>query len=229
MRLAWIFLVACGSVHGQEPTIDAADPIDAPSCGSADQVDSCGATCEKCTATGARTMPACDGTACQVACIANAPKCNDNSCSKVVFDFEDGTTQGLTMTGVTLSVAPHGGSMALAIPTTSLNPTIFLNVPVCLSGAIDLSKLTLSATIFYDDPGAATGLQYITQAWTPAKAAGMANFIAFIQIEANKPEVFSAPISAATSSTNTPTIQFELGTFGAAFSGTVWFDDIKIQ
>jgi hypothetical protein len=229
MRLALLFLVACGSVSSQQPTIDAAPEIDAPSCGPTDQVDSCGATCEKCTATGARTMPACDGTACQVACIGNAPKCNDNSCSKAVFDFEDGTTQGLTMTGVSLSVAPHGGSMALAIPTTSLNPTIFLNVPVCLSGAIDLSKLTLSATIFYDDPTADTGFQYITQAWTPVKAAGMANFIGFIQIEANKPQAFSAPISAATSSTSTPTIQFEIGTLGSVFSGTVWFDDIKVQ
>jgi hypothetical protein len=230
MRLALLFLVACGSVSGQQPTIDAAPEIDAPSCGPTDQVDSCGATCEKCTATGARIVPTCDGTACGTGCAAMAPKCNDNSCSQLVFDFEDNTTEGITgQGGLAVMVGVQSGSKALEIPATFGSASLFIDIPVCLSGAIDLSTLTLSVTMFYEDPGAPTGGQYFFQPWAPNKAAGGGANFGTASVEANKPQPFTFALSKSTMSNNTPTIEFEFGTFGAAFTGTVWFDDIKIQ
>jgi hypothetical protein len=160
-----------------------------------------------------------------------APKCNDNSCSQLVFDFEDNTTEGITgQGGLAVMVGVHGGSKSLEIPATFPTSTsLFIDIPVCLSGAIDLSALTLSVTMFYEDAAAPAGGQYFFQPWAPSKAAGVAANFGTASVEANKPQTFTFPISKSTMSNNTPTIEFEFGTFGAAFTGTVWFDDIKIQ
>jgi hypothetical protein len=40
---------------------------------------------------------------------------------------------------------------------------------------------------------------------------------------------YSAPISMSQVANPATTVVFQAGTLGAAFSGTIWFDDIKIQ
>jgi hypothetical protein len=244
MRLAWVFLAACGSVQNSPPMIDApiqidaaaridaAGPLDAPSCGPSDQVDSCGVSCEKCTATGARTTPLCDGVSCQVGCGGNAPKCSDNSCSQLAFDFEDGTPGGATVSSGTLRVASHDGSKALAVPatwTSTSQVAVFVTLPICLTGAVDLSKLALSFDVFYDDPGAPAGEQYYTEVWSPNRVNPNTSFVLTSGITANTRKNLSGAMSSAAASSSAPTILFELGSFGASFAGTVWIDNIKLQ
>jgi hypothetical protein len=40
---------------------------------------------------------------------------------------------------------------------------------------------------------------------------------------------YTAPLSMSQFSNTATNLMFQAGTFGAQFSGTIWFDDIKIQ
>ena len=40
---------------------------------------------------------------------------------------------------------------------------------------------------------------------------------------------YSAPISASQFANTATDVVFKAGTFGAHFTGTIWFDDIRIQ
>ncbi len=203
---------------------------DGASC-AGNTVQACGATCAACATSGARQVPTCDNMMCGIGCVADAPKCSDMSCSQLTFDFEDGTTEGITAVSpanLNLMVGTFNGSKQLAITVASLTDDT-ISVPVCISGMIDVSTKTLSATVYYQDPNAPTGGQYFLQAWSPAKSAGNNAFVGTASITANVPQPFSAPLSASAFSSTSGTVMFEFGSFGAAFAGTVWFDDITIQ
>src|SRR5262245_38588657 len=150
--LVWLgILAACGKVGGGggEPA-DAPGGSDGAACPDPTSVNSCGAACVQCPGGGARELATCDGTACGLGCVANAPRCTDNSCSQLGWDFTSNTLEGITPRapqGLVLAVRNHAGNLALAIAVTNLNTIgeVSFRVPVCLSGTIDIVQRQLSA------------------------------------------------------------------------------------
>jgi hypothetical protein len=43
------------------------------------------------------------------------------------------------------------------------------------------------------------------------------------------PQTFTAPMSSSSNAATTTSVVFQAGTLGQQFSGTIWFDDIKLQ
>ncbi|HTL37948.1 MAG TPA: hypothetical protein VL326_32680 [Kofleriaceae bacterium] len=235
--LGLVVLVGCGSVDSSTkmdaPTQQHGDgSTDSPagSCTVHDQVTSCGATCEVCGAATDREMATCNGTACGMACAGGNPRCSDNSCSRLAFDFElniQGTVL-VSPSGMTVGRRMHNGSMALAFDfTTNLASTqLEFNVPVCVSGVIDESAKTLKAEVYFEG-GTDAGDQYYIQGSVPTPTTG--KFLATQSAQHNVTNNYSAPMSASNGSTSFNNITFRIGSFGAAFTGTVWVDNIKVE
>lgn len=231
-HLVWVgalALAACGHV-ADHPGEDAAPPGgDGASCPDPTSVNSCGAACAACPGGGEREVATCDGTACGLACFANAPRCNDDSCSRLGWDFTSNMLDGATPRApqnLQLSVRNHGGNLALAIDVTNLTEVSF-RVPICLTGTIDIVSRNLTATVFFDDPNAAGGEQYYMQASVPDPKNGA--FLKQDGVVANGPHAYVAPLSLSQFSNTATDVTFQAGTFGAAFTGTIWFDDIAIE
>lgn len=229
-----VVLVGCGSVKGDEidaPTaIDAA--IDSPvqTCTDMSSINSCGPACAVCSSTGDREMPTCNGNTCGITCRAGAPRCSDNSCSKTVFDFTSQTVDGITPrapNGLVLAVRTFQGSPALAVDITNLSEISF-RIPVCLSGNGPFSTRTLTAKVFYSGiPATTTGGQFYVQASVPQPQTGA--FLAMRSLDAGMVVNYTSPLSMSNQSAMTTDIVFQTGTYGQPFSGTIWFDDIKIE
>src|SRR5688572_29375791 len=149
---AILALAGCGGVENQaEP--DAATPEpDAPvaACTIHDTVQSCGATCAVCPQP-ARAMPTCNGTACGFTCNVAGPRCSDDSCSRLRFDFESNSIEDIRAKtpNLPLAVRNKNGTLALAIDLTSLF-VIQIAIPVCLAGTIDVHTRTMRARILFD-------------------------------------------------------------------------------
>jgi len=225
-----LVLVGCGSVKGDDKPIDAPVQIDSPTSGCTDMtsINSCGPSCAMCSATGDREDATCNGTTCGIACKDNAPRCSDNSCSRVVFDFNSGTLEGATPrapNGLMLAVRTFMGSPALAIDVTSLQEVSF-RVPVCLSGTAPFSTRTLSAKVYFAGPPAGVDGYYV-QASVPQPVSGA--FVGQRALDAGVYIVYTAPLSMSNMSGMTTDVTFQAGTYGGSFAGTIWFDDITIQ
>ena len=194
-----------------------------------DTPQACGPACAMCPVSGDRTVPTCDGTACGLACRDSAPKCSDNTCSRMLWTFESGMVDGIrprTPIGLALAVRNFNGAQALAIDIQNLGELGF-SIPVCLSGVVDVRPKTFSFQVFFQG-GSTAGIQYYVQASVPSPQNG-----AYL---ANHPGVaagmwtpFSAPLSGSQFSGTCSEITIRAGTFGAQFSGTIWFDDFKIE
>jgi len=230
MRIWWlaVALVGCGSVKGDDKPVDAA--IDSPiaACPDMTSITSCGPACVVCSTTGDREAATCDGTACGIACQDNAPRCSDNSCSRVVFDFNSMTLEGATPrtpNGLSLAVRTFMGSPALAIDVTSLQEVSF-RVPVCLSGTAPFSAKTLSAKVYFAGPPAGVDGYYV-QASVPQPVSGA--YVGQRALDAGIYIVYTAPLSMSTMSGATTDVTFQAGTYGGSFAGTIWFDDIKVE
>jgi len=224
-------LVACGKVDGKDPA-DAPGGSEGGSCPDPTSVTSCGAACVQCPGGGEREVATCDGTACGLGCVANAPRCTDNSCSQLGFDFTSNTLEGITVrapANLQLEVRNHGGNLALAIPVTNLNTIgeVSFVVPICLSGAIDIVQRQLSASIVFEDPNAPSGEQFFVQASVPDPKNGA--FLNQFGVVANTTFIYVSPLTGSQFSNAATTVTFQAGTFGANFTGTIWFDDIAIQ
>ena len=229
-----VLLVGCGSVKGDDP-IDAPKAIDAPidspvqTCTDMSSINSCGPACAVCSSTGDRETPTCNGNMCGTTCRAGAPRCSDNSCSKTVFGFTSQTVEGITPrapNGLVLAVRTFQGSPALAVDITNLSEISF-RIPVCLSGNASLSTKTLSAKVFFQGASITTGGQYFLQASVPQPQTGA--FVGSISLDSGTFIVFTAPLSMSNLSARTTDVVFQAGSYGAAFAGTIWFDDIKIE
>ena len=251
MRLAWLGLVgvlACGSVKRTPdvivdaavdaavlPSVDASpDVVDGASvdaqntCTIHDTVESCGATCEACPPAAGRKVPICNGTTCEVACARAAPACTDGSCSQLTWSFDSNSLEGITPrapAGLVLAVRNHNGNLALGIDVANLAEVSF-KVPICLSGNIQLQTKTLTAKVFFDG-GTATGNQYYVQTSVPAPMTGA--YLVSTSMASGIQVTYSAPITMSQFANTATDVVFQAGSFGAQFSGTVWFDDITIE
>lgn len=221
-------MIGCGSVKGGGGAgQDAAS--DGPNvCTIRDTVDSCGALCTRCPPPGDRTTPTCDGTSCGLACLNNAPRCTDATCSRLVWTFDTNSLAGITPrapAGLALAVRNHAGNLALAVDV--VNPTeISFRVPLCLSGTVQLQTKTLTATIFFDGQ-AAGGDQFFVQTSVPMPMTGA--FLTTKSLPAGTAFAYSAPLSMSQFSNTATDVVFQLGSLGAPFTGTIWVDDIKIE
>jgi hypothetical protein len=161
--------------------------------------------------------------------MGNAPMCT-SGCSKLVWNFEAGSVDGIAPinpVGQQVVVRPFMGSNALALDVTNLEmKQIEFTVPVCLSGTTSIQTRTLTARFFFEG-GASAGNQYYVQASAPTPVNG--NFLTTQDAASGTYLSYSAPLNMSASSSSAGMITFRVGSFGAAFSGTVWFDDITIQ
>jgi hypothetical protein len=240
-------LAGCGEVKD-----DSAGGKDGRAC-AGNTPQACGPGCVQCPMTGDRTVPTCDGTACGLACRDSAPKCSDNTCSRLLWTFEDGKLDGITPrspNGLALAVRNFNGAQALAIDVQNLGEISF-RVPICLSGVVDVRPKTFSFQVFFQG-GSSTGIQYYVQASVPAPqngaylanhpgvASGMWTWrVAMLigaPVSANHPGVasgmwtpFSSPLSMSQFSGTCSDVTIQAGSLGAQFSGTIWFDDFKIE
>ena len=71
------------------------------------------------------------------------------------------------------------------------------------------------------------GDQFFIQTSAPQPVTGA--FLSQVGVPANQLFNYSVPLSNSSQSAATPTIVFQAGSFGQPFSGTVWFDDIRIE
>jgi len=239
-HLVWVgvlALAACGHVADDPGGEDAAPPGgdgSNNSCPDPTSVTSCGAACVACPGGGEREVPTCDGTQCGLGCFANAPRCNDDSCSRLGWDFTSNMLDGATPrapAGLVLAVRNHNGNLALAIDVADLQATqeVSFVVPICVTGTIDIVSKNLTATIFFDDPSLGTtgGEQFFFQASVPDPKNGA--FLKQFGVAANASFQYVAPLSLSQFSNTATSVTFQAGTFGGPFHGTIWFDDIAIE
>lgn len=194
-------------------------------CRDPGNVASCGAMCVPCTVTSDRQLPTCDGTSCGNACKNSAPRCTDLSCSRLLWAFDSGMTDGIVPRVGTLAVRTFQGGPALAIDVTQLQEVSF-GIPVCLTGNLDMRGKVLSVRVFFEGTPTGPGQLYL-QGSVPDPASG--GFIGQASAGSGEWVTFTQPISNSMHAGAARLATFQAGTLGAPFSGTVWFDDIKIQ
>jgi hypothetical protein len=231
-----VLLVGCGSVDSSTkmdaPPMHSDGSIDSPpgSCTVHDQVTSCGATCAVCGAATDRETATCDGTACGMTCAGGNPRCSDNSCSRLAFDFEL-NLQGTTLvgpSGITPQRRTHNGSMALAFDfTTNLaNTQLEFYVPVCLTGVIGQSTKMLKADVYFEGTAGSQD-DYYVQGSVPTPTSG--NFLYTQAAGHNVTINYAGAMSQSAGSSSFNNITFRIGSFGGQFIGTVWVDNIRIE
>jgi hypothetical protein len=236
MRFVWlVFLMGCGSVNAKSDASTTGDSagdgasIDSPSgCMVHDTVDSCGASCQKCTVNNDREVAACDGTTCGFTCVGGAPKCNDGTCSRLVWNFDDGSLGGavpVAPNGLQLTVSAFNGNPALAMQVTSLVEVSF-KLPLCVTGNADLHGKTATAQVFFDG-GDPNGQQYYVQGSIPSPMNGA--FLTQQAIQAKVFQTWTGQVNLSNFAGAATDLTFQAGTLGAQFSGTIYFDDITIQ
>ncbi len=216
-------LAGCGQVKGGT-AIDAA-AADAPASCPGTTIEACGAACLACPTGDDREDPTCNGTACGITCTAGAPMCTDSSCSRTLWAFDTGMLDGITPrapAGLALAVRNHLGSPALAVDVTSLTEISF-RLPVCLSGTVDLRNKVFTMDVFFEG-GDPTGEQYFVQVSVPDPQGASVGFKA---LQAGMTVAFSGTIPAATTTETATEITIQAGSFGAAFAGTIWFDNLR--
>jgi len=155
--------------------------------------------------------------------------CSDDSCAQIVWNFDDADFDGATArapSDLQLAIRDFNGSPALALDTTALTEVSF-TVPVCGSGVLDGRTLTLSANVFFDG-GTDTGVQYYVQATMPDPDT-TGSLLTQTGMAGHTLTTFSVPLNMSSLSDGTTSVTFQVGTFGAAFSGTIYFDDIELD
>jgi hypothetical protein len=200
---------------------------DSAACQPQNTVDSCGPQCAKCVAPNDRTVPTCNGTACGFSCANPDAQCSDNSCSRLLWTFDAGTLDGLASpSGLALAVRTFNGSAALAVEVVQLNQAeVTFTLPICLSGTLNLSGKTLSFRVYFAGGPPSTGEFYVG-AGVPDAGTG---YISDVYAGTAAWVSYSDVLSKSTHSSTAKTITIRLGSTGAPFSGTVWFDDFRIQ
>jgi hypothetical protein len=224
MRYLWLLaLLGCGKVSGSQ--IDAAP--DVPAC-AGDEIDGCGSACAVCDTTEDREVPVCTSGSCDVACKDGV--CSDQSCSKLIWQFGSGTVDGITArapSGLALAVRNHLGSQALAADVTSLTEISF-RMPICVTGTATLANKTLSMDIFFEG-GDPTGEQYYTQIAVPNAPPNGDVIVSQLGVQAGMTKHATGTVPNTANAQAATEITVQAGTFGAAFSGTIWFDNITLQ
>lgn len=166
---------------------------------------------------------------CDLACSNAAPKCTDNTCSRLTWSFDANMLDGITPrapNGLQLAVRNHAGNIALAIDVTNLTEISF-TIPICVSGTVQLQTRTLTASVFFDGDSTNDTKQYYVQSSIPSPMNGA--YLTTLALPSLQYVAYSAPLSMSQFSNTATTLVFQAGTLGQHFSGTIWFDDIKIQ
>jgi hypothetical protein len=190
----------------------------------------CGNSCTVCP-TPARAVATCAAGQCGGSCIAGAPTCSDGSCSRLSWTFDSMDLDGIVASGSgspPVAIRNFNGNPALGVDivmTGTMFQSVNFVIPICLSGTVDLHAKTLTMHVFFDG--------------TPAYPADSEQFyvgvvqgnqsLAFQSVPSGVWITTTAPFSLSTSSATTSTVFVDAGSFGGAFAGTVWFDDITIQ
>jgi|GEM_PF-2195211 len=240
LYLVWLACVlGCGSVAKIDPdaaptdavTADVAVRIDAANvCTVHDTIDSCGATCAACPTGAERTTPTCDGTACGLACVGGAPRCSDNSCSRLSWTFASNMVDGITLiqpTDLAVHVQNRDTKLALSVLVPNLEKAeLQLRVPVCLTGTTQLQNKTLSVTVYLEESTPQTG-QYYIQAAVPRPMTGA--FLTQKSLDSRVAITYTAPLSLSQFANTADQIVLQIGTYGQPFTGLIWIDDIEIQ
>jgi hypothetical protein len=119
-------------------------------------------------------------------------------------------------------------SPALAIDVAELNTIGDLQVvlPICASGAIDLRPATLTFRVYFEGSPPSTG-EFFVQASAPAPGGNA--YLGAIAPGTGAWTNFSAPMSMSAFSSSVGKVTLQVGSTGASFGGTIWFDDFKIQ
>lgn len=92
---------------------------------------------------------------------------------------------------------------------------------------MQLQTKTLTASVYFDGDSTSDTKQYYVQGSMPSPMNGA--FLTTIPMASLTYESYSAPLSMSQFSNTATTLVFQAGTLGQHFSGTIWFDDIKIQ
>jgi hypothetical protein len=136
---------------------------------------------------------------------------------------------GVVMRTAPLVVRTFDNTYALGVDVAQLNVIeVSFSLPICLSGGIDLSSKTFSFRAFYYDgnPPGNQGQFYLQTALpTPQTNA----YLDQIGLGSGQWVPYSTLMSKSSFSGNATTVTIQAGSYGAAFSGTLYFDDFKIQ
>jgi hypothetical protein len=153
--------------------------------------------------------------------------CNPTTCARLRWTFDSGTLEGVTCTHPA-AVRSFMASPALAIDVVELNTISDLEIvlPICLSGAIDLRPATFSFRVYFEGLPASSGEFYV-QASAPAPQGNA--YLGAIAPGTGAWNSFSAPMSMSAFSSSVGKVTIQVGSTGAPFGGTIWFDDFKIQ
>jgi hypothetical protein len=122
-------------------------------------------------------------------------------------------------------VRNHNGNLALALDVTNLTEVSFV-VPICVTGNIQLQTKTLSATVFFEG-GTASGNAYYVQASVPMPKTGA--YLMNRSMPSGTSVTYVAPISMSQFANMATDVVFQAGALGVQFTGTIWFDDIKVE
>jgi hypothetical protein len=194
-------------------------------------VASCGPLCQICKAPNERTIARCENATCGFSCRDDAPKCSDGSCSILAWSFDSGTLGGIVVrssSGQPLAVRPFGGGNALAVDVSQLNTLseVSFDLPICTSGAIDLHSKTLTFRVNFDGTPPSMYNAWVQSA-VPTPKAGA--YLDQINPATGTWTQYSSPLSKSMFGNAVTTITIQAGSLGGAFTGTIWFDDFKIQ
>jgi hypothetical protein len=199
-------------------------------CSDMTLITSCGPTCASCPS-GDRTVATCDGNACGVACRNGDPKCTDGTCSRLLWNFDSGTLEGVQVrasSGSPLAVRSFMGNNALAIDVAQLNtiPEVSFTLPVCITSSVDLRTKTFSFRAYFEGMPQSM-YDYFIQADVPAPMTGA--YLDQIGTGSNFWVTYSSPMSKSTFSSTTTMITVQLGSYGGPFTGTIWVDDLQVK
>jgi hypothetical protein len=164
-------------------------------------------------------------------CPNDDPKCSDGTCSRLAWNFESGSLDGVTAvdsSGQPLDVRSFDGTMALAVDVSQLNaiPGISFTLALCESGAVGVQSRTLSFRVFFEG-GPASSFDFYVQTALPDPRSGA--YLDQIGAGTGTWIDYSSPLSKSTFSGSATTVTIQAGSLGGAFTGTIWFDDFRIH
>ena len=159
------------------------------------------------------------------------PQCSSGACSRLRWSFDSGELDGivaLDSSGQPLEVRTFDNSLALAVDVGQLGAIagISFQLPVCNSGKVDIASKSLSFRVYFDGTPASQAGVYV-QVAVPDPASG--GFLDQIGASTGVWTDYSSRLNKSPFSTAATTVTIQAGSLGGAFSGTIWFDDFRID
>jgi len=219
------------------------DSCAANSCSSNNDINSCGTTsCQSCPPAGLTNGTAtCNGTSCGVGCVSGYSLClnsngTTNSCSRTVFDFNDGTAQGwMNTNGGTFSTSTairrgtSGASLTFSVVKFGEERETGVHFPLCSSSSMNLMGKTVSAWVYVEgDPLPSCGALHDMSIWI-VNTSSMRGNGASMQPRVNQWFQVSATV---TTSAGMAAAQIDISLYlscpDTTWLGNVYVDDVTI-